>query len=187
MLRRVPEKMAVLALGGNVGDVEKAFAQALDALLEEGMKPVALSSLYLTKPEGCEPGASDFLNAVSLGTWDGDAHSLLKLCQKLEAKAGRPANHPHWVSRPLDIDIIAFGPDSLSEKDLTLPHPLVSKRYFALAPLAEIAPEIALPGFKENAASLLAALNLENRQHIVTQIRKWGALQWTSKLNSGLD
>lgn len=141
-----PEGVAILSLGGNLGDVACAFKTALDGLAKDGFSLLKLSSFIRTAPEGCEEGAPDFLNAVAIGSWPGTPHSLLKACKEQEAAAGRPDIHPRWHSRSLDIDIIAFGPSSLSCDGLVLPHPLALKRRFVLEPLAEIAPEVLLPG-----------------------------------------
>jgi 2-amino-4-hydroxy-6-hydroxymethyldihydropteridine diphosphokinase len=154
----VPPGFAILALGGNLGDVSSTFRKALESLTKTGFEVLKLSSFHKTAPVGCEEGAAEFLNAVLIGLWRGDASSLLSLCKRLEAEAGRPLEHPRWVSRPLDIDIVAFGPSILATPSLTLPHPLALKRTFVLEPLCEIAPEARLPGSGSSAREALARL-----------------------------
>lgn len=74
-------------------------------------------------------------------------------------EAGRPADHPHWVSRPLDIDIILMGDTILNTETLTIPHPELKNRDFVLIPSAEIAPDMKIPGVFMSFSELL----LKNR------------------------
>ncbi len=149
---------AALSLGGNMGDVESSFRMALKSLADAGLERLRVSSLYTTKPVGCEPGAADFLNAAATGFWKGSPFELLSLCKDLEARAGRPTIHPHWHSRPLDIDLILFGDLEVKTDTLTLPHPEASKRRFVLEPLSEIAPDIVFPGFGMTIMQMLGEL-----------------------------
>ena len=73
---------AFLALGGNLGDREAVFRDALRRLRENGFVVEAVSSFYETAPVGCEPGAPAFYNAVVRGRWSGSPEALLKLCLK---------------------------------------------------------------------------------------------------------
>lgn len=154
-LTSLPEGVAVLSLGGNLGDVAAAFETALRGLSSRGFELFGRSSSIKTAPEGCEPGAPDFLNAVAIGFWPGSPRELLAACKELEAAAGRPNEHPKWVSRRLDMDIVAFGSLVLEEEGLLLPHPLAMKRRFVLAPLAELAPDLRIPGSSLSAAEAL--------------------------------
>lgn len=145
---------AALSLGGNMGDVEASFRMALQAFAAAGLEGLRVSSLYTTEPVGCEPGAADFLNAAAIGFWKGSPFELLALCKDLELRAGRPNIHPHWHSRPLDIDMILFGDLVLETEALILPHPEASKRRFVLDPLVEIAPGIIFPDSGETALKM---------------------------------
>ena len=60
--------------------------------------------------------------------------------------------------RPLDLDLLAFGGETRATPALTLPHPRAHQRRFVLAPLAELAPDLVLPGQARSVAALLAAL-----------------------------
>lgn len=155
--------LVYLALGANLGDVEKTFAKAIDRLAEEGLEKIRCSPFYETEPVGCEEGASPFLNGVLSGEWEGTGEELLSLCQKQEVEAGRPADHPHWHSRTLDIDIILFGKEILSTPRLTVPHPLAHKRSFVLEPLATLAPEAYFPNLQKTAAQLWDELQKEEK------------------------
>ncbi len=138
-----PEKFCILALGGNIGDTERLFHRAVEMLEEGGFRPEKLSSFYRTAPEGCEPGAEDFLNAALSGYWEDSPLALLDLCQSIEEANGRPRKHPHWHSRTLDIDLILFGGEKMNTPRLVLPHPLAGRRDFVLHPVREICPEAA--------------------------------------------
>ena len=136
----------LLSFGGNLGNVEKTFDSALRNLEKGGFHPTACSRIYRSAAMGCEPGAPDFRNRSVLGTWNAAPEDLLTLIQRLEVVAGRPANHPHWVSRPLDIDILVMGNLIRKTERLTLPHPEITRRDFVILPSAEIAPDLPLPG-----------------------------------------
>ena len=136
----------LLSFGGNLGDSGRIFNQAFRSLAENGFELKARSSMYHSKALGCEPGAPDFCNLSVLGIWNGTPEALLDLCQKLETEAGRPAIHPHWVSRTLDIDIILMGELVLETERLKIPHPEMMKRDFVIKPSKEIAADMRIPG-----------------------------------------
>lgn len=117
-------------------------------LAELSAQPLLRSSLWATSPVDCPPGSPDFVNAVvGLVPLPGETpESLLAKLQDLEKEFGR---HPKQVlnePRPLDLDIIAYGQEVRQTAALVLPHPRAYLRQFVLAPLAEIAPELVLPG-----------------------------------------
>lgn len=155
--------LVYLALGANLGEKEKTFQKAVSALEKGGLENIKISPFYETEPAGCEEGAPPFLNGVLSGEWEGTGEELLSLCQKQEAEAGRPADHPHWHSRTLDIDIILFGQETISTPILTVPHPLAHKRSFVLEPLAALAPEAYFPGLRKTAAQLWDELQKEEK------------------------
>lgn len=138
-----PATLCVIALGGNLGDSDAFFRRAVDALQSGGFRVREVSSFLRTEPEGMAPGTPAFLNGAVSGVWDGTPAALLRLCQKIEAENGRPADHEHYVSRTLDLDIILFGRRSIREPGLTIPHPLARQRAFVMMPLREIEPEMA--------------------------------------------
>ena len=133
----------LLSFGGNLDGTTERFERALRRLSASGFRILAKSSLYVNPAVGCEPGAPDFTNLSVLGEWDGSPLELLDLIQSLEVEEGRPADHPHWVSRTLDIDIILIGTQRISHPRLTVPHPLASQRDFVMIPSREIlSPEL---------------------------------------------
>ena len=152
-----------LSLGSNLGDRKKFLEEALFLLQKNQFFIVQNSSIYETSPVGCEEGAASFYNIVTEGIWDSDAFALLALCKKIETELGRPADHAHWVSRNVDVDIIFFGEELIHTPVLTVPHPLAKERAFVLAPLAEIAAERIFPGRKESCRQLRERLEQETK------------------------
>lgn len=149
----------LLGLGGNMGDVAGAFKTATEKLVSASFQIEKISSIYRTAPVGCEPGAPDFLNAALSGWWSGTPSELLSICKRIETEAGRPEIHPKWHSRPLDIDIILFGNEIISESKLAVPHPMASERAFVLVPISEIAPCVTFPDSGKKVSELLSRLN----------------------------
>lgn len=151
---------AHLALGGNVGDVARTFAQALRSLAARGATPVALSRVYRTPPWGVTD-QPDFLNMAARVETALDARGLLALCLDIERENGRTRDL-RWGPRTLDIDVIDFGGETRADPELTLPHPRAHERAFVLAPLAEIAPDVTLDG--KTVAQWLAACDASGLQ-----------------------
>jgi len=156
----VPGQLAYVALGSNLGLPRETVLRAMDRLQEFSDAPVVRSSLYETDPMDCPPGSPKFVNAV-LGLVpraDETPESLLEKLQALEREFGRQPKRVHNEARPLDLDLIAFGGEVRNGRELVLPHPRAHVRRFVLEPLAEIAPDLILPGQRQNAGSLFAAL-----------------------------
>jgi GTP cyclohydrolase-4 len=153
-----------LGLGSNLGDRKKNLAQALE-LLSQHLKIEQVSSIYETEPVGYEQQPL-FLNAVCRISTKLNPEKLLRLAKKIEAKLGRTPSFPN-APRPIDIDILLYGDEVLSNKELTIPHPRLAERAFVLAPLAEIAPDLVHPENGKTISGLLG--NLGN----TTGIRKW--------------
>ena len=137
--------VAALGLGGNIGDVAAAFVEAL-ALLgsASGMDLTALSSVYRTPPWG-KLDQPDFLNMATLVETTLAARALLTLCLDVERRLGRERRE-RWGPRLIDIDILTFDDATIDEPNLKVPHPRLTERAFALAPLAEIAPRLLIGG-----------------------------------------
>ena len=151
---------ALIALGGNVGDVRATFQKAVANIC--GMTQAALlarSSDYTTPPWG-EVEQAAFINACIEIDTPLDPHALLFTLQKIEAKFGRDrAKEQRWGPRTLDLDLIAYGDVSIEKPELTLPHPRLFERAFVLVPLAEISPDRVIGG--RSVASALAKLSTE--------------------------
>lgn len=136
-----------LGLGSNLGDREANIREALDRLSrDEHVTIKRLSSIYETAPQG-RFDQPDFLNAVVLIETDLDPIDLLDMILLTESEIGR-VRAEHWGPRLIDIDILLFDNVVMNATDLTIPHPRMMERAFVMVPLAEIAPDLRLPGGK---------------------------------------
>jgi 2-amino-4-hydroxy-6-hydroxymethyldihydropteridine diphosphokinase len=156
-----------IALGSNLGDrhgeIEAGLA-FLAGLSLEGR--IVASSFIETVPVDCAPGTPLFLNAVAEIQVDPEKLAPVDLLQRLqgfEISRGRPARHEHHAPRPLDLDIIYYGDLVLREPGLEIPHPRALQRRFVLAPLAEIRPNLILPGQTKTVAELLQLVGADLR------------------------
>jgi 2-amino-4-hydroxy-6-hydroxymethyldihydropteridine diphosphokinase len=149
-----------VALGSNLGDRLANLRQARNAILRlTGVsRPILSSSIYETEPVDCEPGAAKFLNAVLQFDYQGQPVELWRELKRIESKMGRPPQHERNVSRTIDLDLICFGDVETNTGELILPHPRAHERRFVLQPLADVAPELVLPGQTQNVRELLASL-----------------------------
>ena len=156
---------ALIALGGNVGDVRATFQKAIANIC--GMTQAVLlarSSDYATPPWGEVP-QERFINACIEIDTSLDPHALLFVLHKIEAKFGRErAKEKRWGPRTLDLDLIAYDDVSIKKPELTLPHPHLFERAFVLVPLAEIAPDRVIAG--RRIASALAELSSEGIERL---------------------
>jgi 2-amino-4-hydroxy-6-hydroxymethyldihydropteridine diphosphokinase len=151
--------VAYVAIGANLGDpvatVRSAFA---DLRAIPAARFLAASSLYRTAPVGLR-NQPDFINAVALLEVDSaalPAPSLLERLFAIEAAFGRVRSVRN-APRTLDLDLLLYGDAQLNLPGLTLPHPRLTERAFVLAPLAEISPDLVVPG-KGPIAGLLPAV-----------------------------
>jgi 2-amino-4-hydroxy-6-hydroxymethyldihydropteridine diphosphokinase len=140
---------ALLALGGNIGDVRATLDRAV-ALLCDGAKVRLLSrsSDYRTPPWGVED-QPPFVNLCIAVATELSARALFARAQEIERALGRDRSaERRWGPRPIDIDLLAYDDLALADPDLTLPHPRLFERAFVLVPLAEIAPERVIAGIR---------------------------------------
>lgn len=151
---------AIIALGSNLGDSALLLREAREALAGLAGAPPRSSSLWRTEPVDCPPGSPAFLNAVVLllPRAGESPESLLDQLQVLEREFGRQPKRQLNEARPLDLDLIAWGGTTSATARLILPHPRATVRRFVLAPLAELAPDLILPGQSRTVRELLAAL-----------------------------
>jgi 2-amino-4-hydroxy-6-hydroxymethyldihydropteridine diphosphokinase len=163
-----PAHSALIALGGNVGDVRATFRKAIAHIcgMTQGVLQ-ARSSDYRTPPWGDEDQAP-FVNACIELETALDPHALLFVLHRVEQKFGRDrANERRWGPRTLDLDLIAYDDVSLQKPELTLPHPRLFERAFVLVPLAEIAPDRLIAGRRVSAA--LARLSTQGIERLPDQ------------------
>ncbi|MFN7941723.1 MAG: 2-amino-4-hydroxy-6-hydroxymethyldihydropteridine diphosphokinase [Thermoanaerobaculia bacterium] len=142
-------------MGSNLGDRGRHLAEAI-AELDSLLGPLRVASIYLTEP--VSPVAQpDFYNTVLGGLTSRSAEELLALGAELERRQGRRPGPP-LGPRPLDVDLLFLGDEIRHGPRLTLPHPRLAERRFVLAPLAEIFPDLPIPGVGRTPRELLAEL-----------------------------
>jgi 2-amino-4-hydroxy-6-hydroxymethyldihydropteridine diphosphokinase len=153
-------KLAIIALGCNLGNSRQTLQQATGRIQQLSAEPLLQSSFWETTPVDCPPGSPMFLNAViALVPKTGETpESLLSQLQLLEKEFGRQLKKAVNEPRPLDLDLISFGDEIRSGPALILPHPRAHLRKFVLQPLAEIAPDLHLPGLAGGVSDLLRDL-----------------------------
>jgi 2-amino-4-hydroxy-6-hydroxymethyldihydropteridine diphosphokinase len=154
-------KQAFIALGSNLGESVAVLISAFARLEQLSVVPVRRSSLYRSAPVDCPPGSPDFLNAVAaiVPRPTETPESLLLQLQRLEREFGRRPKVILNEPRPLDLDLIAFGAEVRATAELVLPHPRAYGRSFVLVPLAELAPDLILPGASVPVARLAAEVS----------------------------
>jgi 2-amino-4-hydroxy-6-hydroxymethyldihydropteridine diphosphokinase len=137
---------AYLSLGSNIGDRRAFLRDAVSSLA--GV--TAVSPVYETEPVGGPPGQARYLNIVVELDTPLTPRQLLGVCHRLEAAADRVRGE-RWGPRTLDVDILWHDAGPVDEPDLQIPHPRMYERRFVMAPLADIAPHLAPPGWDDHA------------------------------------
>jgi len=137
---------AYVALGSNLDDPVAQVARAMDALGElPDTRLVLRSSLYRSRPFG-PVEQPDFVNAVAGLLTALEPARLLQCLQATETRLGRKRPVVRWGPRRIDLDLLVHGGTRIAQPDLTVPHPGIAERAFVLVPLAEIAPDLLVPG-----------------------------------------
>ena len=152
-----------VALGSNLVNPRQNIEAAFRRLEEISSEPVRFSSLWKSTPVDCPADSPEFINAAAeLASIAGETpESFLWSLQQLEREIGRTPKKVLNEARVIDLDLIAFDDEVRNTPELTLPHPRAHLRKFVLAPLAEIAPELVLPGQKKTVRELLANLRTD--------------------------
>jgi 2-amino-4-hydroxy-6-hydroxymethyldihydropteridine diphosphokinase len=152
---------AGIGLGSNLGNRLAQLRAARSAIqqLPAVSAPFKASPLYETEPVQTEPGAGAFLNAVLEVGYSGEPLELLAALHQIEGQLGRAAERARNASRTIDLDLLYVGDVVLTTAAAVVPHPRMHLRRFVLAPLAEIRPELRLPGRQHTIAELLATLD----------------------------
>ena len=147
--------VAYLLLGSNIGDRAAHLQQAQKALATTAGEIVAASAFYETAAWGLEDQPAFLNQALAIRTAL-DAPALLAACLATEQQAGRERQQ-RWAARTLDVDILLYGDAIIQTPTLTVPHPALPSRRFALTPLAEIAPKLVHPQLWQTVSELLAS------------------------------
>jgi 2-amino-4-hydroxy-6-hydroxymethyldihydropteridine diphosphokinase len=143
---------AYVGLGANLGDREATIRAALEAL--PGV--VAVSSLRETDPVGVTD-QPQYLNGVAALETGLSPRELLDALLAVERELGRERRE-RWGPRTIDLDLLLYGEETIDEPGLTVPHPRLHERRFALEPLSELAPDALIPG-RGQVAAVLAELH----------------------------
>ena len=152
-----------LLLGSNMGNREAFLSKALTEIDTKIGKISKKSKIYQTEPWG-EKEQEDFLNiAVEVET-KLKPKKILEKIHEIEKLLDREETYK-WGPREIDIDILFYGEEMISEVDLTIPHPFIHERKFTLIPLAEIAPELYHPIMGANIMDLL--LECEDQSEVL--------------------
>lgn len=140
-------------MGGNIGDTMKCMEQSLSLLEETGGKIISTSSVYKTAPWG-KMDQQSFLNQALLLETRHSADHLMTCILRVEERIGRKREEK-FGPRLIDIDILLFNNDAINTHLVTIPHPQLPYRRFALIPLAEIAADIVHPVLQKTIRELL--------------------------------
>ena len=138
---------AFVGIGSNLGEPERQIAAALEELAaEDGIELVAASTLRETEPVGYLDQPS-FLNGAAQLETALPPRELLERLLEIESRLGRVRGEgPRFGPRTIDLDLLLYGDQTIDEPGLTVPHPRLAERRFALEPLAELAPGLEIPG-----------------------------------------
>lgn len=151
--------------------------QAVSELQQtSGMTLSAISSIYETEPIGYTEQSS-FLNMVVQGNTTLTARELLNKILEVEKKLGR-TREIRWGPRTIDVDILIYGTELISEEDLEIPHPRMNERAFVLIPLAEITGDCPIPignGIYTTPLELLA--KVEDK----SGVNRWMDFDWETE------
>lgn len=149
---------AYVALGANLGDRAEMLRWAVERLDALG-EVEAVSPVYETDPvDVIEQPA--FLNAVARLKTDLRPGAVLAGLLAIELDAGRQRVIPHGP-RTLDLDLLLYNNTVVNTQDLTIPHPRMHERAFVLVPLADLAPELVIPGVGRAVRDVLAGIDVE--------------------------
>jgi 2-amino-4-hydroxy-6-hydroxymethyldihydropteridine diphosphokinase len=149
---------AYVALGANLGDREATLRRAVELLAADPeIDVVRVSMLRETDPVGVVDQPR-FLNGAAALETELSARELLDRLLAVERTLGRIRDGERWGPRTVDLDLLLYGDLQSDEPGLTVPHPRLHARRFALEPLAELAPDAVVPG-RGPVSALLAALD----------------------------
>ena len=145
-----------ILFGSNMGDKNKIYVQACLLINNRCGRIVAQSSAYESEPWGFE-AKEWFLNRLIVVETELEPEAMLHQLLDIEAELGR-VRHPEtggYTSRTADLDILYYGSRIVLTDNLTIPHPRLHQRRFALLPLCEVAPEFVHPAFNMTQTELL--------------------------------
>ncbi len=149
------EHQLILSLGGNLGNKAQIFSETSDLIGNEIGNVVNASPIYETPPWGFE-SENRFWNQVLMVETSLDPTEVLQKIKEIEKHFGRERKDGTYLSRKMDIDILFYDDEVIQTEQLTVPHSLMAKRRFVLAPLCDILPELIHPGNGKLVVEMLA-------------------------------
>nr|WP_321453713.1 2-amino-4-hydroxy-6-hydroxymethyldihydropteridine diphosphokinase [uncultured Carboxylicivirga sp.] len=150
------ENNIILLLGGNIGDTQNYFKDAISLLSTRLGSPIKISYCYESEPWGFE-ASQNFINQVVEFSSFIEPLELLDFTQQTEKKLGRKEKAGnHYESRPIDIDILFIDNLCLESERLTIPHSLLHKRRFTLLPLSDYWNDLIHPKLQQTVDKLLS-------------------------------
>lgn len=165
-LRWVP---AFLGLGSNVGDRLTLLQEAVDLLgAHPRIRVEAVSSVYETDAVG--PPQDAFLNIAVRVATRLSPRGLLGACAEVEQRLGR-VRAERWGPRTIDVDILLYDDREVRSRSLTVPHPRLAQRTFALIPLIEVAPGVTFPDGRRLAEALARLAPVEGVRMVGSQVQ----------------
>lgn len=139
------EATAYIGLGSNLGDSRENLRRALNALRRAaGITVCRVASLYRTDPVGIVD-QPEFLNTVVEVSTTLSPRRLLARLLEIEDELGRVRGE-RWGPRVIDLDLLLYDNAEIFTGDLAVPHPRLKERAFVVVPLAELTPDLVLPG-----------------------------------------
>jgi 2-amino-4-hydroxy-6-hydroxymethyldihydropteridine diphosphokinase len=151
---------AYVALGSNLGDRAAALRAAVAEMSRRpgirvaGVSPIYEASAHTLPDQASQPS---FLNAVAALDTSLSATDLLTALLDVERGMGRKREGGRWEARDIDLDLVLYGDRVVHEAGLTVPHPRLPDRRFVLAPLADLAANLEVPGTGNTVAQMLEA------------------------------
>lgn len=153
---------AYLALGSNLGDRRENLQAALRLLARhDGIRVGKVSTFVETTPVGGPSGQPAYVNAAAELHTELQPRQLLEVLLDVERSLGRVRDGERNQPRTLDLDLLIYDDLVLTDDDLTVPHPRLHERWFVLAPLAEIAPDLLHPTLRRTMRDLLQDLRVD--------------------------
>ena len=150
---------AYIAIGSNLGDRAQTIESGIDSVRGiDQTELLRVSTIIETEPVGPD-GQGAYLNGVLCVRTSLSPRALLRAMLEIERTHGRDRDREQrWGARTLDLDLLVFGDQRIDEPGLCVPHPRLHERSFVLIPLAEIAPELQIPGHTRTPRAMLGAL-----------------------------
>ncbi|MTW86541.1 2-amino-4-hydroxy-6-hydroxymethyldihydropteridine diphosphokinase [Virgibacillus dakarensis] len=154
-----------IALGSNIEPRKQYLLEAISLLdAHEAIMITQKSAIYQTAPVGYTEQA-DFLNMVVELNTSLSPMELLDVCQSIERKLGRK-REIRFGPRTIDLDILLYHDENKKTDRLIIPHPRMHERAFVLIPLAEIAPDLFIPGWDKSVVAMVRDLSVKDKKDV---------------------